>query len=208
MKISDLASDTPLQKIAEAKLSNSDVRSLWDLDYGTKEEKRAKSSLLRETKDARVYLIVVDEEIFKIGASESAKGFKETIGAYRNSGNSGNPSDRTYGIHIFVTEQLLLGKKVEFYGYYAEAISQTIPDMNGNKHVKMLTPPAKELEAICIKEYQAFQKNNFGIKDAFPVWNLQEAHKKWPDYIREGLQDLKQNKICTKIESIKSRLGL
>ena len=55
---------------------------------------------------ARVYFIVVDEEIFKIGGSNCKGGIKGTISPYL-SGNSGRPSDRTFGINYLIQKTLL-----------------------------------------------------------------------------------------------------
>lgn len=203
MKISQL-NNSSLKKFGEAELSSGNEKALWNINWNKSLEK----DLLRKTKYSRVYIIAVgdpnlkgEEEIYKIGASEDASGFKGTFGAYRNCGNSGRPSDRTHGIHIFIAEQLLLGKSVVFYGYFGPQLQCTIPTIYGTMVRKTITPPAKILEHESVSEYLT-------AEGKYPAWNLQEAHKSWPIHITNGLNDLKKNKKSVTLQEIKQRLGI
>ena len=47
---------------------------------------------------ARVYLIVVDGIIMKIGGSQAVGGIKATLTIYKDGGSNGRPSIRSFGI--------------------------------------------------------------------------------------------------------------
>ncbi len=51
---------------------------------------------------ARVYLIVVDGEIKKIGGSGAIGGIKSTLEIYRDGGVKGRPSIRSFGVWYFL----------------------------------------------------------------------------------------------------------
>jgi len=62
----------------------------------------------------RIYLLVSDGIIMKIGGSQSKGGIKSTLSFYQG-GMQGGPSIRTYGIHLLLKEELEKNKKVEVY---------------------------------------------------------------------------------------------
>ena len=69
---------------------------------------------------ARVYLIVVDGYIKKIGASQDKGGMKGTLNIYKDGGVKGRPSIRSFGVWYFLYNTILQGKKIEFYMIYHE----------------------------------------------------------------------------------------
>ncbi|BDR28727.1 hypothetical protein HSHS1_14880 [Helicobacter suis HS1] len=64
---------------------------------------------------ARVYLIVVDGVVKKIGGSQAQGGIKKTLEIYRDGGVNGRPSIRSFGIWYFLYHSILAGKNIEFY---------------------------------------------------------------------------------------------
>lgn len=63
---------------------------------------------------ARVYLIVVDGEIKKIGGSQADGGIKSTLSIYRDGGVKGRPSIRSFGIFRFATLTSLQAEGIFF----------------------------------------------------------------------------------------------
>jgi hypothetical protein len=127
---------------------------------------------------ARVYFIVVDEEIFKIGGSNCKGGIKGTISPYL-SGNSGRPSDRTFGINYLIQKRLSEGSKVEFYCQWVPNIKINTPLLFGSETLESpLT--YKTMEEGCLKQYLSHTGGEY------PIWNFQEAGRAWPREIQEG----------------------
>lgn len=60
---------------------------------------------------ARVYLIVVDGGIKKIGGSQADGGIKSTLNIYKDGGVKGRPSIRSFGVCIFFITQYSQGLK-------------------------------------------------------------------------------------------------
>ncbi|GHP33285.1 hypothetical protein JP0039_14220 [Helicobacter pylori] len=63
---------------------------------------------------ARVYLIVVNGEIKKIGGSQADGGIKSTLNIYKDGGVKGRPSIRSFGVWYFLYHTILTGAKIEF----------------------------------------------------------------------------------------------
>ena len=61
----------------------------------------------------RVYLMVVDGVIKKIGGSVSKGGIKSTMSFYESA--NGRPSIRSFGIQQLIFEELEAGKAVEIF---------------------------------------------------------------------------------------------
>lgn len=172
MKIYEL--NNPI-KVCDLSLNeNENDRSLWNITWN----RDVDNSILSQ-KNGRCYYIVVNDEIFKIGYSDCDGGIKSTINSYRSSGNSGRPSDRTHGIHVLISEQLLLGNNVEIYFHYNPLINVDLE--------------VKNMEIYKIKH------------NDFPIWNLQEAGKPWPSHIQESRNNLLAGKPL-KLSEIKERL--
>ncbi|GLP06244.1 hypothetical protein HpBGD49_15640 [Helicobacter pylori] len=66
----------------------------------------------------RVYLIVVDGEVKKIGGSQADGGIKSTLNIYKDGGVKGRPSIRSFGVWYFLYHTILTGAKIEFYMIY------------------------------------------------------------------------------------------
>ena len=131
----------------------------------------------RLTDDAgRVYLLVVDGEIKKIGGSVSKNGIKSTMSFYV-SGNTGRPSIRSFGINTLMYNALKKGSIVEVYMIISEQVTAPVKGLFGVSHDKVSA--FKEMEDKCVKEYVAFT-------GSYPDWNYQEQAKPWEQYIQEG----------------------
>ena len=70
----------------------------------------------------RVYLIVINGEVYKIGGSVAKGGIKSTMSFYV-SGNTGRPSIRSFGINQLIYEALMKGEEVSVYMITSEQVS-------------------------------------------------------------------------------------
>ncbi|PAF46692.1 restriction endonuclease [Helicobacter sp. 12S02634-8] len=117
---------------------------------------------------ARVYIIVVDGEIKKIGGSQSKGGIKNTLMIYQDGGVKGRPSIRSFGIWYFLYSTILKKKKIEFYMVYQENFEKEIKGLFGLKKVKNAYISYKLIEQCCIDDYLANENGQY------PEWNVQE----------------------------------
>ena len=132
--------------------------------------------------DARVYFITINDKIVKIGGSNAKGGIAGTIQPYC-SGNSGRPSDRTFGVNYFIEQELRNNKKVEIYCQWMPAAKISVPSLT-TKVFRKVSYCYKAMEEECIKEY--LNRNN-GVH---PILNLQEGKKQWPKNIQKARQRL------------------
>jgi hypothetical protein len=127
--------------------------------------------------NTRIYYLVVNDEIVKIGGSSSRGGIKATLQFY-TSGNTGSPSIRSYGINYLIHEAVESGAPVEVYCQWYESVKSRFQTISGEQE-KLINLDHKAVESACLTEYLNTQKE-------FPKWNLQESNKKWPDNIHES----------------------
>ena len=123
----------------------------------------------------RVYLLVKEGKIMKIGGSISKGGIKSTMSFYV-SANTGRPSIRSFGINQLVYEATLKGEEVSVYMITSEQVSAPVKGLFGSETLSISA--FKEMEEKCIVDYVASEGN-------FPAWNYQEAGKAWEQYIQE-----------------------
>lgn len=136
---------------------------------------------LLNDESGRVYLIVVNNLIMKIGGSIAKNGIKGTWSAYCNSLN-GSPSVRSYGIHILIREELERGNRVELYLIISEKVQAPVKGLFGFV-TKEIGYNFKEMENECKEDY-------FNIMGEYPPWNFQERNQAWPIYIQEGCNEI------------------
>lgn len=136
---------------------------------------------------ARVYLIVVDGEIKKIGGSQSEGGIKNTLSIYRDGGTKGRPSIRSFGIWYFLYSTILEGKKIEFYMIYQENFEKDIKGLFGIKKVKNAYISYKLIEQCCVEDYLKTENGKY------PEWNVQEQGMDWPLKIKNEHAQLQLN---------------
>ncbi len=128
---------------------------------------------------ARVYLIVVDGEIKKIGGSQADGGIKSTLNIYKDGGVKGRPSIRSFGVWYFLYHTILTGAKIEFYMIYQSNFETQVKGLFGFHTIKDASISYKLLEQACLTDY----RNN--SHDALPEWNVQEQGKDWPNDIKD-----------------------
>ncbi|RVZ40243.1 GIY-YIG nuclease family protein [Helicobacter pylori] len=128
---------------------------------------------------ARVYLIVVDGEIKKIGGSQADGGIKSTLNIYKDGGVKGMPSIRSFGVWYFLYHTILTGAKIEFYMIYQPNFETQVKGLFGFHAIKGASISYKLLEQACLTDYR--NNNN----DALPEWNVQEQGKDWPNDIKD-----------------------
>ncbi|WRE23883.1 GIY-YIG nuclease family protein [Helicobacter pylori] len=128
---------------------------------------------------ARVYLIVVNGEIKKIGGSQADGGIKSTLNIYKDGGIKGRPSIRSFGVWYFLYHTILTGAKIEFYMIYQPNFETQVKGLFGFCVIKDASISYKLLEQACLTDY----RNN--SNDALPEWNVQEQGKDWPNDIKD-----------------------
>jgi hypothetical protein len=130
---------------------------------------------------SRVYWVVVDGEIIKIGGSNAKNGITGTISAYlggtKDSGRGpgkGN-SPRTYSVSKYMLECLKAGQKVEIY--FANLPQTTLPVYNSRGQVISTQPVSAafhDFEKALVDEHK-------NLEGKYPFLNPQEASEKWLD---------------------------
>ncbi|WP_120908636.1 GIY-YIG nuclease family protein [Helicobacter pylori] len=128
---------------------------------------------------ARVYLIVVDGEVKKIGGSQADGGIKSTLNIDKDGGVKGRPSIRSFGVWYFLYHTILTGAKIEFYMIYQPNFEIQVKGLFGFHAIKDASISYKLLEQACLTDYR--NNNN----DALPEWNVQEQGKDWPNDIKD-----------------------
>ncbi|MCK0504479.1 GIY-YIG nuclease family protein [Helicobacter pylori] len=135
---------------------------------------------------ARVYLIVVNGEIKKIGGSQADGGIKSTLNIYKDGGVKGRPSIRSFGVWYFLYHTILTGAKIEFYMIYQPNFETQVKGLFGFHAIKDASISYKLLEQACLTDY----RNN--SNDALPEWNVQEQGKDWPNDIKDEHANIAQ----------------
>lgn len=138
---------------------------------------------------SRVYLIVVDGEIKKIGASQDKGGMKGTLSIYKDGGVKGRPSIRSFGIWYFLYHSVLQGKKIEFYMIYHDDFEMEVKGLFGQHKIINANISCKLIEECCIRDYQSKENNKF------PDWNVQEQGMDWPDSIKTQHSAITENSL-------------
>lgn len=136
---------------------------------------------------ARVYLIVVDGVIKKIGGSQAVGGIKSTLQIYQDGGVKGRPSIRSFGVWYFLYHTIFSGAKIEFYMIYQENFEKEIKGLFGLKTVKNAYISYKLIEECCVADYLACEGGKH------PDWNVQEQGKDWSDDIKNQHANILKN---------------
>ena len=136
---------------------------------------------------ARVYLIVVDGVIKKIGGFQAVGGIKSTLQIYQDGGIKGRPSIRSFGVWYFLYHTILSGAKIEFYMIYQQNFAKEIKGLFGLKTVKNAYISYKLIEECCVADYLACENGKH------PDWNVQEQGKDWPLEIKNEHAEIQKN---------------
>ncbi len=127
----------------------------------------------------RIYLIVSNKKIMKIGGSECKGGIKTTMSFYQG-GMQGGPSIRTYGIHILIKEELEKNHKVEIYMIISKKTKMKVKGLFDEE--EMGVSAFRDMERKCKEDYL--------FKDGeLPPWNFQEKGEVWRQDILQGLNE-------------------
>jgi|694.fasta_scaffold149363_2 hypothetical protein len=121
--------------------------------------------------NGRVYFIVVNGNIYKIGGSQDSKGIKGTFHWYQNCAFTGGPSLRTHGIHVLIHDELEKGNVVEIYMIVSTKVIAEVTGLFGVEK-KLVNIDFKEIENTCKEDY----KMKCG---RYPKWNFQENGEEW-----------------------------
>lgn len=185
MKISEVKTAF---KIADVEFIEGSTKLNFNYLKSLKDEngKELPQKILRENV-ARVYLIVVDGVIKKIGGSQATGGIKSTLEIYRDGGTRGRPSIRSFGIWYFLYHTILSGAKIEFYMIYQENFEKEIKGLFGTKIVKNAYISYKLIEQCCVEDYLSVENGKH------PDWNVQEQGMDWPLEIKNEHATLQTN---------------
>ena len=124
----------------------------------------------------RVYIIIVNGSIKKIGGSQSKGGIRATLSFYQ-SAMQGGPSLRSYGIHLLIKEALDEGSRVEIYLITSKSVRASVKGLFSEERKQ--TNVFKEMEDKCKEDYKK-------IEGDFPEWNYQERAVLWPKKIHKS----------------------
>ena len=119
---------------------------------------------------ARIYLIVQDGIIKKIGGSASKGGIKTTMLFYI-SAMTGSPGVPRFIVHLLIAEALTKKSKVELYMITSPKTLAKINGLFGSKKVEIAS--FKEMENLCKSDYYSREKR-------YPDWNFQENKEPYP----------------------------
>lgn len=119
---------------------------------------------------ARIYLIVKDGVIKKIGGSASKGGIKATMMFYI-SAMTGSPGVPRFILHLLIERALRNKSKVELFMITSPRTIAKISGLFGYKKVEIAS--FKEMEDLCKSDY-------FSREEKYPDWNFQENHKPYP----------------------------
>lgn len=185
MKISEVKTAF---KIADVQFVEGNTKLNFNYLKNLKDEngKELPQKILRENV-ARVYLIVVDGVIKKIGGSQATGGIKSTLEIYRDGGTRGRPSIRSFGVWYFLYHTILSGAKIEFYMIYQENFEKEIKGLFGVKIVKNAYISYKLIEQCCVEDYLSMENGKY------PDWNVQEQGMDWPLEIKNEHATLQAN---------------
>jgi hypothetical protein len=179
-------------KVATVTNDSSNPKKLWNLKWDVTDK-----TILKD-ESGRVYLIVVNGEIYKIGASVCKGGIQKTISIYRDYALVGTPSIRTFGIHQLIKQELDSGNNVEFYLIQSQKIDVPIAGLYGIELKRNVSVDCKQIENKCLSEYHTKEGRA-------PKWNFQENHEVWPKWIAEIVNKQSINQTNKAKKLIKAR---
>ena len=136
----------------------------------------------------RVYLLIVDGIIKKIGGSSGKGGIKATMSFYVTA-MTGSPGVPRFVIHLLLEEFLKKGSKVEMYMITSPKVLATVNGLFGSKKVQIAS--FKEMEDYCKSDY-------YSIENRYPDWNFQENNEPYPERLAKLHNLYHQNRLNKK----------
>lgn len=119
---------------------------------------------------ARIYLMVQDGVIKKIGGSASKGGIKATMVFYIEA-MTGSPGPVRFVVHKLIEKALRNKSKIELFMITSPKTLAKVSGLFGYKKVEIAS--FKEMENLCKSDY-------FSIERRYPDWNFQENHEEYP----------------------------
>jgi hypothetical protein len=179
-------------KIADVELIKGETRLNFNyLEQVFDENKKLLPTTILTKNVARVYLIVVNKIITKIGSSQSEGGIKNTLNIYRDGGILGRPSIRSFGIWYFLYNTILKGNKIEFYMIYQEDFKKDVKGLFKVYTIDDANISCKILENLCLTDYLSVEK-------VYPLWNIQEKGYDWPDDVKKEHSEITNRSLSRK----------
>lgn len=169
------------KKVGEFELRNDNTPNKIKVKYQTSDF--PDNELKEDT--PRVYLIVSDQEIKKIGGSASKGGIKATMSFYENA-MQGSPGRPRFIIHRLIEEELKKGKKVELYMITSPKVKAKVAGLFGYEEVEVAS--FKEMEDKCKQDY-------FNKEKKYPEWNFQENGESYPPDIEKEFMEYHEQRL-------------
>lgn len=138
---------------------------------------------------ARVYLVVVNDEIKKIGGSQAEWWIKQTLQIYQDGWIGWRPSIRSFWMWYFLYYTILQSKKIEFYMIYQDNFEANIKWLFGFNKVENASYNYKLLEQCCITDYLVKSWGNY------PDWNIQEQAWDWPNDVKQAHAEITKKSL-------------
>ena len=132
-----------------------------------------------KSKLAICYMIVVNDEIKKIGQTAGEGGLYSCMGFYGGAGMD-DPSITRFGINLLMRKEMEKGNDVKIYFQYDLPHKHTFMGATGPV-IKEVLMNAKDIEEDCLSHY-------VDITGKYPEWNFQEDgdKKSMPTWIKEA----------------------
>ena len=140
-------------------------RNKIDIKYSLNVDKK-----ILTDNSARVYLIVQDGIIKKIGGSVSKGGIRATMSFYI-SAMTGSPGVPRFVVHLLIERALRKKLKVELFMITSPKTLARVSGLFGTKKMKIAS--YMEMEDLCKTDY-------YSKEGRYPDWNFQENHEPYP----------------------------
>lgn len=173
----DLVNATKLGRFVKKEIGKG--LATWDIQW-----ENEVSNLIKQ-ENGRIYFIIVDNQIKKIGCSECKGGMKTTFSFYKG-GLGGSPSLRTFGIHHLIFDELNQNRNVELYGMWNKPINVKVQGLFGEEEQEIF-PAIRSMEDKCRLEYKE-------VYGRYPDWNFQENAEQWPSNIQDKYKEQVQQR--------------
>ena len=173
----DLVNATKLGRFVKKEIGKG--LATWDIQW------ESEVSNLIKQENGRIYFIIVDNQIKKIGCSECKGGMKTTFSFYKG-GLGGSPSLRTFGIHHLIFDELNQNRNVELYGMWNNPIKVKVQGLFGEEEQEIF-PAIRSMEDKCRLEYKE-------VYGRYPDWNFQENAEQWPSNIQDKYKEQVQQR--------------
>lgn len=133
----------------------------------------------------RVYLLVVDDEIYKIGGSLDRRGLRGTLSFYENA-RTGSPGPSRFIIHGLIANELRQGKEVSVWVVTSPTVKALVCGLFECEEREVT--PYKEMEQKCLEDYRAREGQ-------VPPWNFQERGGSYPTDLYQEYLDYHNKRI-------------